>query len=128
MQTRSQTRHLSNIAGSNDPGPARTTRSKTQPSPTSQEEFTILDTEFAEYDSSSDYNPEEEEDVLSVDLDFDEASTAWRQNKVSTGNGCYQYRKNAFAVLTPETNAKKARHAKIHPEISTTRMVLRSRG
>jgi hypothetical protein len=26
-----------------------------------------------------------------VDIDFDEASNAWKSNKKSTGNGCYKY-------------------------------------
>ena len=26
-----------------------------------------------------------------VDVDFDEASAAWRENKKSVGNGCYKY-------------------------------------
>jgi hypothetical protein len=28
---------------------------------------------------------------LEVNIDFDEASAAWRANKKSTGNGCYKY-------------------------------------
>ena len=28
---------------------------------------------------------------LNVDIDFDAASTAWKLNKKSTGNGCYKY-------------------------------------
>lgn len=31
---------------------------------------------------------------LTVDIDFDEASSEWRKNKRSIGNGCYSY-KNA---------------------------------
>jgi hypothetical protein len=28
---------------------------------------------------------------LEVNIDFDEASRAWRENKRSSGNGCYKY-------------------------------------
>ena len=28
---------------------------------------------------------------LKVDIDFDEASKAWKSNKKSIGNGCYKY-------------------------------------
>ena len=30
---------------------------------------------------------------MEVDIDFDEATTAWNKNKIKTGNGCYRYRK-----------------------------------
>jgi hypothetical protein len=30
---------------------------------------------------------------LDIDIDFDEASKAWNQNKIKLGNGCYQYKK-----------------------------------
>lgn len=122
MQTRSQTRNLmakNNVtfAIESVPNTGCQTRSATK----SQ---TILDTEFTDYDSSSDYDPDEEREP-SVDIDFDEASTAWRQNKISLGNGTYTYIKNAFTE-------PKIRHAKIHPEINrpeivaSSRMVLRS--
>ena len=29
--------------------------------------------------------------LFQVDIDFDEASNAWKANKKSTGNGCYKY-------------------------------------
>lgn len=29
--------------------------------------------------------------LLKVDIDFDEASKAWKANKKSIGNGCYTY-------------------------------------
>jgi hypothetical protein len=29
--------------------------------------------------------------LFTVDINFDEASEAWRSNKKSTGNGCYKY-------------------------------------
>lgn len=30
--------------------------------------------------------------LYEVDIDFDEASKAWRQNKISLGNGTYDYK------------------------------------
>ena len=30
---------------------------------------------------------------LVVDIDFDEASNAWRENKIKLKNGCYKYKK-----------------------------------
>ena len=88
------------------------TRSRTNASPVSSprqtpvvtfeeeatfEDTTILDAEFTEYDSSSDYDPNEYiRESYSVDIDFDEASNAWRANKRSTGNGTFVYTKNAF--------------------------------
>jgi len=29
--------------------------------------------------------------LFQVEIDFDEASNAWKANKKSTGNGCYKY-------------------------------------
>ena len=29
--------------------------------------------------------------IYEVDIDFDDASAAWRMNKKSTGGGCYKY-------------------------------------
>ena len=29
--------------------------------------------------------------IYDVNIDFDEASTAWKSNKKSSGNGCYTY-------------------------------------
>lgn len=33
----------------------------------------------------------ENRSLFKVEIDFDEASNAWRSNKKSTGNGCYKY-------------------------------------
>ena len=66
MQTRSMTRQLN----ANPVDPPR--------------QITILSEEFDDYDSSSDYDP--------LDIDFDEASVAWRQNKRPIGNGCFEYK------------------------------------
>jgi hypothetical protein len=114
MQTRSQTRNsmnVSNVGSTSTPYQIHTRASTRNQSPVSSprqtpivtfeieeacfedEDITILDAEFAEYDSSSDYDPNES---YSVDIDFDEASNAWRANKRSTGNGCFKYVKNAF--------------------------------
>jgi len=112
MQTRSQTRNLSNIdsnanlsvsnysiqtrASTRNQSPAQSPRQtptvtfEIEEACFEDEDITILD---AEYDSSSDYDPNE---PYSVDIDFDEAATAWRANKHSTGNGCFKYVKNAF--------------------------------
>ena len=128
MQTRSQTRKQASVvvapaeSSTNNvtftlelQEDRRITRSMTRSIPVKQ---TILDVEFTEYDSSSDYDPDEE--VVSEEFDFDEASAAWRENKMDMGNGTYKYKKNAFPSAT--------RHAKIHPETgATTSMVLRSR-
>ena len=32
------------------------------------------------------------ESFLNVEIDFDEASRAWKMNKKSIGNGCYKYK------------------------------------
>ena len=39
-------------------------------------------------------------DELEVNIDFDEASRAWRENKKSTGNGCYKYVCSAIVAKT----------------------------
>lgn len=107
MQTRSQTRNsmnVSNVGSTSTPYQIHTRASTRNQSPVSSprqtpivtfeiEEACFEDAEFAEYDSSSDYDPNES---YSVDIDFDEAANAWRANKRSTGNGCFTYTKNAF--------------------------------
>ena len=137
MQTRSQTRNLMNIDSNANLSVSnysiQTRASTRNQSPVSSprqtptvtfeieevcfedEDITILDAGFTEYDSSSDYDPNEE---YTVDIDFDEASNAWRANKRSTGNGCFKYIKNAFQ------EPKKTRAAT--PE-NTHSMRLRSR-
>lgn len=32
--------------------------------------------------------------LFEVNINFDEASSAWKQNKISIGNGCYIYKSN----------------------------------
>ena len=108
MQTRSQTRNanlsVSNYsiqtrASTRNQSPAQSPRQtptvtfEIEEACFEDEDITILDAEFTEYDSSSDYDPNE---PYSVDIDFDEAATSWRANKRSTGNGCFKYVKNAF--------------------------------
>jgi len=39
-----------------------------------------------------------------VIIDFDEASKAWRKNKIDIGNGCYKYKKNTFKKNTFKIN------------------------
>jgi len=34
--------------------------------------------------------------IIKTEIDFDEASIAWNENKIKLGNGCYEYKKNAF--------------------------------
>ena len=34
--------------------------------------------------------------IIETNIDFDEASLAWNKNKNKLGNGCYEYKKNAF--------------------------------
>ena len=36
--------------------------------------------------------------IYDVDIDFDEASKAWLQNKKKLGNGCYSYSISNFGV------------------------------
>jgi len=36
-------------------------------------------------------NTKEEKGIYAVDIDFDEASTAWRSNKKHLGNGYFRY-------------------------------------
>jgi len=35
----------------------------------------------------------------SVDIDFDAASAAWKQNKISIGNGSYVYKKDKLETI-----------------------------
>jgi len=39
-----------------------------------------------------------------VIIDFDEASKAWKKNKIDIGNGCYKYKKNAFKLNNNNIN------------------------
>ena len=47
--------------------------------------------------------------IKNTPIDFDEASAAWRQNKIKLKNGCFKY------------------STKVFPETNSGRMVLRSR-
>ena len=42
-------------------------------------------------------------DVIETEIDFDAASKAWNKNKTKLGNGCYEYKKNAFDTTTTTT-------------------------
>jgi hypothetical protein len=51
-----------------------------------------------------------------VIIDFDEASKAWRKNKIDIGNGCYKYKKNTFKKNTFKKNTfKKNNNNTKHP-------------
>jgi hypothetical protein len=100
MQTRSQTH-------TNKPHLRR------RPVPEEEAEFDDSTSwSLEDTDSSSDYEPETT--PFSEDIDFDEASVAWRANKKPIGNGSFKY------VTKRKTLAPA-------PSISTSRMVLRSR-
>ena len=54
---------------------------------------------------------------VEVDIDFDEASTAWKLNKKSIGNGCYKYvcvkvKKNGHQCKND--SLKNCEHCKFH--------------
>ena len=65
---------------------------KNRPRRASRKEVSYNDDEeyFVE-ECSEDSNSEEDEGIYAVNIDFDEASAAWKKNKKSTGNGCYTY-------------------------------------
>jgi len=50
-----------------------------------------------------------------VIIDFDEASKAWRKNKIDIGNGCYKYKKNAFKLTNHNTNPVTSRRTRSNP-------------
>jgi hypothetical protein len=39
--------------------------------------------------------------IIETNIDFDAASLAWNKNKIKLGNGCYEYKKNAFVSIKP---------------------------
>ena len=43
---------------------------------------------------------ENDKGIFEVNIDFDGASEAWKENKKSSGNGCYKYRCIAFVAKT----------------------------
>ena len=43
---------------------------------------------------------ENDKGIFEVNIDFDGASEAWKENKKSSGNGCYKYRCSAFVAKT----------------------------
>jgi hypothetical protein len=42
--------------------------------------------------------------LYEVHIDFDEASAAWKANKVSAGNGCYKYIEKICGVVMKNGN------------------------
>jgi len=54
----------------------------------------------------------EKKEVYTVDIDFDAASVAWKQNKRSTGNGCYVYKKDKLETLVSPTTRYNLRKRK----------------
>lgn len=52
----------------------------------------------------------EKKEVYTVD--FDAASAAWKQNKRSTGNGCYVYKKDRLETLLSPTSTYNLRKRK----------------
>jgi len=55
----------------------------------------------------------EKKEIYTVDIDFDAASAAWKQNKRSTGNGCYVYKKDKLETMTSPTSRYNLRKRKI---------------
>ena len=50
-----------------------------------------------------------------VIIDFDEASKAWKKNKIDIGNGCYKYKKNAFKLNNNTQKSVTSRHTRSNP-------------
>ena len=50
---------------------------------------------------------------------FDDASKAWRANKIRVAEGCFKYRKNAFTVK--KTKAKPEIKLRRSPRFTTTK-------
>ena len=49
---------------------------------------------------------------MEVNIDFDAASKAWQQNKISIGNGCYVYRCIAMTKKGEPCKCKPLKHSK----------------
>jgi len=45
--------------------------------------------------------------LIETEIDFDEASLAWNKNKKKLGNGCYEYKKNAFGEKNTALSVEK---------------------
>jgi len=61
--------------------------------------------EYLVEDNSDDECSEDDVGIYVVNIDFDEASAAWKKNKKSIGNGCYTYVKTS--VTTRSKSQKK---------------------
>jgi hypothetical protein len=57
-----------------------------------------------DYIYEEDYNISDDESVYSINIDFDEASAAWKKNKKSVGNGCYTYVKYGMTTRSRSYN------------------------
>ena len=99
MQTRSQTRNLHlNIETICEAASPR----RTSPRLASLAKSRQFHEEEIDTDSSSEYDPSEDE--YSNTIDFDEASAAWRANKRACGNGTFKYKKDAEPNKKPNNN------------------------
>jgi hypothetical protein len=52
---------------------------------------------------------------------FDDASKAWRANKIRVAEGCFRYRKNAFTVKKTMAKAKPEIKLRRSPRFTTTK-------
>ena len=82
MLTRSQSARKDNFKQLVKNNDSRAHRLVKMPDKYNQKDYILNDDEF-------DYN---DIGIYEVNIDFDEASAAWKQNKRSTGNGCYTYK------------------------------------
>ena len=101
MQTRSQTRNLLlALANALTNTPTKEVTKKDPPTkdpPTKVLPMRILPDTIKNVSYDSEYTlymPQYlQKPLYDVDIDFDEASEAWRANKISIGNGQYKYKK-----------------------------------
>ena len=97
MQTRSQTRKLleeSNANANAKPKPLEATNANAKPKPL--EEAIALDLNRRVLPDTILYNnlPKRKGQQYAITIDFDEASKAWRANKIPIGDGQFKYKGN----------------------------------
>jgi RES domain-containing protein len=63
--------------------------------------YTSITLSLAALETLVHLNPPVAFKYVAIPIDFDEASTAWRQNKIQLDNGCFKYRTKVF----PESNS-----------------------